>query len=112
MRLLTGLRAWTVQRATAVFMLGFVLWLVGALLVSPPESYEHWRVMVARPAASAGFSVFFAALLVHAWVGVRDVILDYVHPLGARAVALALVAAALFTIGSWLALALTALHVS
>ena len=112
MSLLTGLRARTVQRATAVFMLGFVLWLVGALLVSPPESYEHWRAMVARPAASVGFSVFFAALLVHAWVGIRDVVLDYVHPTGARAVVLALVAAALFTIGAWLALALTALHVS
>ena len=112
MRLLTGLRAWTVQRATAVFMLGFVLWLASALLVSPPDSYEHWRAMVAQPAVTTGFSVFFAALLVHAWVGVRDVILDYVHPLGARAVALALVAAALFTIGAWLALALTALHVS
>jgi succinate dehydrogenase / fumarate reductase membrane anchor subunit len=112
MRLLTGLRAWTVQRATAVFMLGFLLWLAGALLVSPPDGYEEWRAMVARPVASAGFSVFFAALLVHAWVGIRDVVLDYVHRLGARAVVLALVAAALFTIGAWVGLALAALHVS
>jgi succinate dehydrogenase / fumarate reductase membrane anchor subunit len=112
MRLLTGLRAWTVQRATAVFMFLFVLWLAGALLVSPPESYEHWRAMVARPAASVGFSVFFAALLAHAWIGVRDVVLDYVHRLGVRAVVLALIAAALFAIGAWLALALAALHVT
>jgi succinate dehydrogenase / fumarate reductase membrane anchor subunit len=112
MRLLTGLRAWTVQRASALFMLGFLLWLAGALLVSPPDHYEDWRAMVARPAASAGFSVFFAALLAHAWVGIRDVVLDYVHRPEARAVVLALVAAALFTIGAWLGLALAALHVS
>jgi succinate dehydrogenase / fumarate reductase membrane anchor subunit len=112
MRLLTGSRAWTVQRATAVFMLGFLLWLAGTLLVSPPGGYEQWRAMVARPAASAGFAVFFAALLAHAWVGIRDVVLDYVHRPWARAVVLALVAAALFTIGAWLGLALAALHVN
>jgi succinate dehydrogenase / fumarate reductase membrane anchor subunit len=111
MRLLTGLRAWTVQRASALFMLGFLSWLAGALLVSPPDGYEQWRAMVARPAASAGFAVFFAALLAHAWVGVRDVVLDYVHSPPARAVVLALVAAALFTLGAWLGLALAALHV-
>ncbi|MGH8681311.1 MAG: succinate dehydrogenase, hydrophobic membrane anchor protein [Burkholderiales bacterium] len=111
MRLLTGLSAWTAQRASAVFMLGFLLWLAGALLVSPPDGYEQWRAIVARPAASAGFSVFFAAVLVHAWVGVRDVVLDYVHHPRARAAVLAVVAAALFTIGVWLGLALAALHV-
>ena len=111
MRLLTGLRAWTVQRVTAVFMLGFLLWLAGALLVSPPHGYEHWRAMVARPLTSAGFAVFFAALLGHAWVGVRDVVLDYVHRPAARAVVLALAAATLVTIGAWLGLALAALQV-
>ena len=111
MRLLTGLRAWTLQRATAVFMLGFLLWLAGALLVSPPDGYEQWRAMVARPAASAAFLAFFVAVLMHAWIGVRDVVLDYIHSPGARAIVLALVAAALFAIGIWLALALAALHV-
>jgi succinate dehydrogenase / fumarate reductase membrane anchor subunit len=111
MRRLTGLRAWTVQRATAVFMLGFLLWLTGALLVSPPDGYEAWRAMVARPAASAGFAVFFAALLAHGWVGIRDVVLDYIHGARARAAALAFVAAGLFTIGAWLGLALAALRV-
>lgn len=111
MRLLTGLRAWTLQRATALFMLGFLLWLAVALFVTPPDGYEQWRGMVARPAASAAFLVFFAAVLMHAWIGVRDVVLDYVHNPGARAVVLAVVAAALLAIGAWLGLALAALHV-
>lgn len=111
MRLLTGLRAWTVQRATAVFMIGFALWLAATLLVSPPDGYGHWREMVARPATSAAFAVFFAALLAHTWVGVRDVVLDYVHSPTTRAAALALVAGALLALGAWLALALAALHI-
>lgn len=111
MRLLTGLRAWTLQRATALFMFGFLLWLATGLLVSPPGGFDEWRAMVARPAASAAFLVFFVAVLMHAWIGVRDVVLDYVHGLGARAIVLALVAAALLAIGVGLALALAALHV-
>ncbi len=111
MRLLTGMRAWTLQRATALFMLGFMFWLAGALLVSPPDGYEQWRSMVARPAASTAFAIFFAAILLHAWVGVRDVVLDYVHNPMARATALVFVAVALFGVGVWLALALAALHV-
>jgi succinate dehydrogenase / fumarate reductase membrane anchor subunit len=111
MRLLTGLRAWAVQRASAVFMLGFLLWLAGALLVSPPDDFEQWRAMVARPAASAAFLVFFVAVLMHAWIGVRDVVLDYVHSPRAQAIVLALAATTLFTTGVWLVLALGALHI-
>ena len=29
---------------------------------------------------SLATAVFFVALLAHSWVGVRDVIMDYVHP--------------------------------
>lgn len=110
MRLLSGLRAWTVQRASALYMLGFLAWLAAALLAAPPEGYVQWRAMVARPAASAAFAVFFAALLAHAWVGMRDVVLDYVHGTALRATVLALAAGALLAAGAWVALALAALH--
>jgi succinate dehydrogenase / fumarate reductase membrane anchor subunit len=110
MRLVTGMRAWTVQRATAVFMLGFLLWLAGALLVSPPDGYEQWRAFVARPAASIAFALFFAAVVFHVWVGVRDVVLDYVHRPWTLVILLGLVATALFAVGIWLALVLVVLH--
>jgi succinate dehydrogenase / fumarate reductase membrane anchor subunit len=111
MRLLTGLRAWTLQRVTALLVLGLLLWLVGAMLISPPVDYEQWRAMVARPAASAAFAILFAAVLLHAWVGVRDIVLDYVHAPPARALVLAVTAGTLSAIGVWLALALAAVHV-
>jgi succinate dehydrogenase / fumarate reductase membrane anchor subunit len=44
-----------------------------------------------------------AALLLHAWVGVRDVILDYVKPLPLRAGLLVLVALVLAAEGLWAA---------
>lgn len=110
MKLLSGLRAWTLQRVSALLLLGFALWFAGDLLVAPPGGYEEWRAMVARPAASAALAVFFAALLLHAWVGVRDVVLDYVHSLPLRAVVLVGVAVVLSATSAELALALAALH--
>ena len=50
---------------------------------------------------STATAVFFAALLAHAWVGVRDVILDYVHPLAFRACLLASLGLGLAATGVW-----------
>ena len=47
--------------------------------------------------------LFVLALLLHAWVGMRDVILDYVHNTVVRIFALSLVLAVLFGSGFWCA---------
>lgn len=98
-RAITGLRAWLVQRVTAVYMLLFIVFLLVHFLVDPPASYRAWRDWVLDPAVSISASVFFAALLAHAWVGVRDVILDYVHPVAIRVFALAVLALSLIAAG-------------
>jgi succinate dehydrogenase / fumarate reductase membrane anchor subunit len=111
MRLLTGLRAWAVQRASATLLLAFALWLGTRLLIAPPDGYAAWRAFVAQPAVSVAFAMALAALVGHAWVGVRDIVLDYVHSPSARAVLLLGTAVALLASGILLALALAALHV-
>jgi succinate dehydrogenase / fumarate reductase membrane anchor subunit len=45
--------------------------------------------------------VFFAALLLHAWVGLRDVVLDYIKPLALRVGVLALLGFALLAVAMW-----------
>jgi succinate dehydrogenase / fumarate reductase membrane anchor subunit len=52
---------------------------------------------------SVATGVFFCALLAHAWVGVRDVIMDYVRPVAARAPALVVLAAGLIVMAAWVA---------
>jgi succinate dehydrogenase / fumarate reductase membrane anchor subunit len=110
MRLLSGLRAWTVQRISAALLLGFVLWFVAHLIAAPPQGYEEWRALVGRPGVGIALGLFFAALLLHAWVGVRDILLDYVHSRALRAALLVAVAVGLYATGTGLALALAALH--
>jgi succinate dehydrogenase / fumarate reductase membrane anchor subunit len=110
MRLLTGLRAWTAQRISALVLLVVVPAFAAVLLASPPVDAAAWRAFVARPAVGAALALGFAALLVHAWVGVRDVVLDYVPVRALRALVLVAVAAALGAAGAVFLLALAALH--
>lgn len=102
-RVLTGLRAWVVQRISGAYLGAFILYLLLAMAAAPPRDYAAWQAWLAAPAMVVATGLFFLALLYHAWVGVRDVILDYVHTLAARAVVLGLVMASLLAQGIWVA---------
>jgi succinate dehydrogenase / fumarate reductase membrane anchor subunit len=97
----TGLRAWLLQRASAVYMLAFIVFFLLHFLLDPPHSYAAWHGWMSAPGVSIAACVFFAALLVHAWVGVRDVLMDYVHPAALRVCALALLGFGLSATGAW-----------
>lgn len=81
---LTGFNAWLAQRLSALYIAGFLAFIVITLSSQPPLDYVTWRDWVASPAVWTAWWLFFVAVLVHAWVGIRDVILDYVHPMGLR----------------------------
>lgn len=98
---MTGLRAWLVQRASAVYMLSFIAFILVHFMVDRPLSYEAWHGWMMSRGVSVATAVFFAALLAHAWVGLRDVIMDYVHPLALRVCALALLGVGLAAMGAW-----------
>ena len=100
-RPLSGLLAWLVQRLSAVFMLGFIVFMLVHFLLDPPHSYGAWRGWIAGTGVSVAVVLFVAAVLIHAWVGLRDVTLDYVAPLAARIAGLSLIALALLTLGAW-----------
>lgn len=98
----TGLRAWWVQRMSAVYMLLFVLFLLYSFALRPLQAFPQWHAWMARPGISSAFLVFFAALLGHMWVGLRDVLLDYAKPASLRRSLLAAVALILLSLGVWL----------
>jgi succinate dehydrogenase / fumarate reductase, membrane anchor subunit len=97
----TGLRAWLVQRISAVYMLLFIVYVLAHFAVEPPRSYLEWRGWMRSPGVSIVSFVFFAALLADAWVGLRDVIMDYFKRLGVRVSMLALLAGGLLAMGGW-----------
>lgn len=82
-------------------MLVFVLFLVGSFSLYPLHSYAQWRTWVGHPGITIAFFAFFAALLSHMWVGLRDVLLDYARPPGVRRLLLGMLAAGLLGTGAW-----------
>ena len=97
----TGLGAWLVQRVSAAYMLSFIVFFLLHFVVDPPHYYPAWHDFMMSSAMSIGTGVFFAALLAHAWIGLRDVIMDYVHAIAFRTGLLVLVGFGLTAIGVW-----------
>lgn len=98
MRLFLGQRAWMLQRVTAVVLLLFVALCAAYLLVRPPLTFDGWRAIATSTHGAVLIVVFFTALALHAWVGIRDVVLDYVHPLTVRLPLLALIGVILLAV--------------
>jgi succinate dehydrogenase / fumarate reductase, membrane anchor subunit len=74
-----GLDMWLLQRASAVYMALFLpIFLICALCAGPLD-YAAWRgLFVALPMKLAAF-LFVAAMLAHAWIGLREIFIDYLH---------------------------------
>jgi succinate dehydrogenase / fumarate reductase membrane anchor subunit len=80
-----GLRDWLAQRVTAVVMALFTLVVLGQLLLSGgPITYDKWSGIFAPQAMKTLTFAVIIALLYHVWVGMRDVFMDYVKPVGIR----------------------------
>ena len=79
-----GLRDWLAQRISAVLMAVYTLILLVVLLKSPPLTYAAWKALFAQGWMRVATLLFAASLAWHAWVGVRDILMDYVKPDGLR----------------------------
>jgi succinate dehydrogenase / fumarate reductase membrane anchor subunit len=72
------------QRGTAVLLAVALPLLFAGWLVAAPANYAEWRGLFAATPIRLALSLTGVALALHAWVGVRDIFMDYIHPLGAR----------------------------
>ena len=82
-----GMRDWLAQRVTALLMALFTLLVLLRLLLPGELGYEHWAGIFAPLWMKSLTFVVVLALAWHAWVGVRDVLMDYVHATGVRLLA-------------------------
>lgn len=98
---LEGLRPWVIQRVSAVYIALFVLYLLYSSLTAVNIDYEAWRIWLFKPVNSVGIGLFIIAILFHAWIGMRDVVLDYVHNIMFRIFMLALIVGVLAGSGLW-----------
>lgn len=79
-----GFRDWLSQRATAALMAVFTLVLVAQVLFGGRLGYLRWAQIFSSQWMKVLTFVTIVALAYHAWVGIRDVWMDYVKPVGVR----------------------------
>lgn len=99
-----GLRTWLLQRLSAtyiaLFLVVFGIKILGAL-GGEPITYEVWRAWVSHPVTNIALILFLFSLLVHAWVGIRDVIMDYVSSVPLRYVFLIVFGLGFISLALW-----------
>jgi len=84
-----GTRDFIVQRMTAVIMAVYTVVLCAALLFTSNLDFESWRHLftfycIGLPMGQILATLAFFSLAWHAWVGVRDIWMDYAKPTGVR----------------------------
>ena len=96
-----GLHGWLVQRVTAVVMALYTLFIAGWLLLHPNPGYDTWTALFSGNVMRSFSLLFLLAMYYHAWAGVRNVVMDYVKPAGARLVIYVVVILALLMYAIW-----------
>jgi succinate dehydrogenase / fumarate reductase membrane anchor subunit len=79
-----GSRDWLVQRVTAALMALFTLVLLMQLLMPGALGYDRWAGIFGSQWMKVLTFVVIVSLAWHAWVGMRDIWMDYVKPVGVR----------------------------
>jgi succinate dehydrogenase / fumarate reductase membrane anchor subunit len=73
-----GLRDWLAQRVTAIIMAIYTVILLALFLTGNDFGYEAWAGIFAHQWFKLITFAVFVALFYHAWVGMRDIWMDYV----------------------------------
>ncbi len=79
-----GWKDWLAQRVTAVIMVLFSVVILGFILVKGSVSYEEWKALFSSQLVKVLALLFFLSVFYHAWIGARDVLMDYIKPAGLR----------------------------
>lgn len=99
---LEGLRPWVLQRLTAVYLVLYTLYVVAYWMFFAEVNFNNWQAWVATELNQILLGLFYLAVLIHAWVGVRDILLDYIKPFLIKLLLLFAVAVFLIGSGFWL----------
>lgn len=96
-----GTSQWLRQRITAVIMAVYAVLAIVAVAIARPADHEAWAALFAPGWVRVVTLLFVASLCYHAWVGMRDILMDYVKPTGLRLFLYTAVIVALAGYAAW-----------
>ncbi len=96
-----GLADWLAQRITAVVMILYTLLVLGIVLWHGGLDHASWQALFASQLFRIATFLFMVALVYHAWVGMRNIAMDYVKPIAIRLTVQSGIVAALIAYLGW-----------
>lgn len=96
-----GLRDWLAQRVTAVIMVIYSVVILSAIAALPRMDYWHWKALWQEPVVRYSTLIFIVSLLFHAWIGVRNIFMDYIKDPALRLALYVLTIGALLWYAAW-----------
>lgn len=91
-----GIHDWLLLRAAAMVMTLYVLYILGFLIMSGPLTWEIWHGFFASSFTKVFTLLTLFCILVHGWIGMWQVLTDYVKPLALRMLLQLVIVVALF----------------
>jgi succinate dehydrogenase / fumarate reductase membrane anchor subunit len=79
-----GWKDWLIQRVTAVIMVLFSIVILGFIVLKGSVSYADLKELFASNLFRVLALLFLLSVFYHAWIGIRDVLMDYIKPVGIR----------------------------
>jgi succinate dehydrogenase / fumarate reductase membrane anchor subunit len=79
-----GLKEWIIQRVTAMVMVVFTIVLLIDYCITGSATYEGWAALFSNQLMKLLTFLTFISLFYHAWIGIRDIWMDYIKPVSIR----------------------------
>ncbi len=96
-----GVGGFLLQRVTALVMAVYTVVAIACVVLTAPQGYPGWKALFAGGFFRIATMLFLVALLYHAWIGMRDILIDYVHAYAWRLATQAAVAVVLVAYLIW-----------
>ena len=75
-----GVHDYILLRASAIILMLYVFLLAGFFIVTPEVTYSAWHGFFSCMSVKIATLLTVLALVVHAWIGIWQVLTDYVKP--------------------------------
>ncbi len=107
----SGMKAWLIQRFSGIYIALYALIFVivvwrQSLIHDGTINYQQWSALFHQPWLQIATGLFGFAVLFHAWIGLRDIILDYIQSITVKMLVMSFIVLMLLASGYWLLRAL------
>ena len=76
----SGLSDWVLQRASAVILATYSIFIVGYILLPPELTFGQWKELFSCTSVRIYTLLAVLSLVAHAWVGLWTIATDYIKP--------------------------------